>query len=278
MDAPTLPGVIVGFAVLLVVFRGLERLRPREKRMPMLRRGLATDLAYWLTSPFVNHYVVGLVVLVVVAAFAQLAYGQIQIEQIMAGFGPLSRLPPLVQALAMLVLADFVGYWMHRLFHGRRLWPFHAVHHSSETLDWLSSVRGHPVNELVSRIATTLPLLALGFAPSAALWVAPVFALFGVLLHANLDWDFGRLRSVIASPVFHRWHHATDPEARNKNFAGLFPVWDILFGTYYMPRNRLPGSFGTDSPVPKGIIGQLAFPFRRLPRSEAPRPDQRSSG
>lgn len=278
MDAPTLPGVIVGFAVLLVVFRGLERLRPREKRMLMLRRGLATDLAYWLTSPFVNHYVVGLVVLVVVAAFAQLAYGQIQKEQIMAGFGPLSRLPPLVQALAMLVLADFVGYWMHRLFHGRRLWPFHAVHHSSETLDWLSSVRGHPVNELVSRIATTLPLLALGFAPSAALWVAPVFALFGVLLHANLDWDFGRLRSVIASPVFHRWHHATDPEARNKNFAGLFPVWDILFGTYYMPRNRLPGSFGTDSPVPKGIIGQLAFPFRRLPRSEAPRPDQRSSG
>lgn len=278
MDAPTLPGVIVGFAVLLVVFRGLESLRPREKRMPMLRRGLATDLAYWLTSPFVNHYVVGLVVLVVVAAFAQLAYGQIQKEQIMAGFGPLSRLPPLVQALAMLVLADFVGYWMHRLFHGRRLWPFHAVHHSSETLDWLSSVRGHPVNELVSRIATTLPLLALGFAPSAALWVAPVFALFGVLLHANLDWDFGRLRSVIASPVFHRWHHATDPEARNKNFAGLFPVWDILFGTYYMPRNRLPGSFGTDSPVPKGIIGQLAFPFRRLPRSEAPRPDQRSSG
>jgi len=278
VDAPTLPGVIVGFAVLLVVFRGLERLRPREKRMPMLRRGLATDLAYWLTSPFVNHYVVGLVVLVVVAAFAQLAYGQIQKEQIMAGFGPLSRLPPLVQALAMLVLADFVGYWMHRLFHGRRLWPFHAVHHSSETLDWLSSVRGHPVNELVSRIATTLPLLALGFAPSAALWVAPVFALFGVLLHANLDWDFGRLRSVIASPVFHRWHHATDPEARNKNFAGLFPVWDILFGTYYMPRNRLPGSFGTDSPVPKGIIGQLAFPFRRLPRSEAPRPDQRSSG
>jgi len=270
--------VIVGFAVLLVVFRGLDRLRPPERRTPLLRRGLATDLAYWLTSPFVNHYVVGLVVLVVVAAFAQLAYGQIQKEQIMAGFGPLSRLPPLVQALAMLVLADFVGYWMHRLVHGRRLWPFHAVHHSSETLDWLSSVRGHPVNELVSRIATTLPLLALGFAPSAALWVAPVFALFGVLLHANLDWDFGRLRSVIASPVFHRWHHATDPEARNKNFAGLFPVWDILFGTYYMPRNRLPGSFGTDSPVSKGIIGQLAFPFRRLPRSEAPRPDQRLSG
>jgi sterol desaturase/sphingolipid hydroxylase (fatty acid hydroxylase superfamily) len=263
MHAPTPFGLLAGFAVLFVVFRLLERLQPPSRRTPLGRPGLATDLGYWLATPLLGHYVVGFVVLVAVALFALLAYGRVDKLEIMAGFGPLSRLPPFAQALMMLVLADFIGYWMHRLFHGRRLWKFHAVHHSSTTLDWLSSVRAHPVNELVSRLATTLPLLALGFAPSAALWVAPVFALFAILLHANLDWDFGPLRCVVASPVFHRWHHSTDPGAQDVNFAGLFPLWDILFGTYHMPRGRVPERFGTDTPVPDGLFAQLAYPFRR---------------
>jgi hypothetical protein len=52
-------------------------------------------------------------------------------------------------------------------------------------------------------------------------------------------------------------------EARDKNFAGLLPFWDVLFGTYYMPRDRRPTVFGTATAVPQGLIGQLAFPFRR---------------
>lgn len=263
MTAPTLPGLLIGFVVLFVVFRALERLQPKPRRTPILRLGLTTDLAYWIATPFLSHYVVRTFVILAIAAFALLVYGRIDHSQIMAGFGPLSRLPMGVQALAMLVIADFLGYWMHRHFHGRRLWKFHSVHHSSETLDWLSSVRVHPVNELANRIATTIPLLALGFAPLAVAWIAPVFTLFAIMLHANLNWDFGPLRSVIASPVFHRWHHTTEAAARDKNFAGLFPVWDVLFGTYYMPRDRLPERFGTDTPVPKGIIGQLIYPFRR---------------
>ena len=59
-------------------------------------------------------------------------------------------------------------------------------------------------------------------------------------MHANLDWDWGPLRSFLVSPRFHRWHHTSEEEARDKNFAGLLPLWDILFGTYYMPRERRP--------------------------------------
>lgn len=263
MSAPTPFGLLIGFAILFVVFRGLERLQPASRRTPLRRPGLLTDLAYWIATPLLGHYVVGFVVLVAVAVFAQLAYGRVVEHEILAGFGPLSRLPVAVQAFAMLVAADFIGYWVHRLFHGGRLWQFHAVHHSSATLDWLSSVRAHPVNDLVSRVATTLPLLALGFAPAAAVGIAPVFALFAILLHANLDWDFGPLRSVIASPLFHRWHHSTDPAAQDKNFAGIFPLWDRLFGTYHMPAGRHPEHFGTATPVPDGIAAQLLFPFRR---------------
>jgi sterol desaturase/sphingolipid hydroxylase (fatty acid hydroxylase superfamily) len=263
MEAPTFSGVAIGFVILFVVFRALEWSVPRERRTPLLRKGLLTDIGYWVVQPFASHYVVGAVVLAAVAIFSLLVYGRIDKSEIMNGFGPLAQLPFWVQSCLILVLADFVGYWTHRAFHGGKLWKFHAIHHSSEALDWLSSLRGHPVNEILSRIATTLPLLALGFAPAAALWVAPVFALFAVLLHANLDWDWGPFRTVIASPRFHRWHHASEPEALDKNFAGLFPLWDILFGTYYMPKHRVPENFGTTVPVPDGLVGQFMFPFRK---------------
>jgi len=262
MDAPTLVGLAAALIVLGIVFRLLEFSRPKSQRLPLIRPGLKTDLAYWFVFPFIHHYVVGAVVLATVIGFAFAAYGRIDKDQIMMGFGPLAQLPAAVQALLMLVIADFLGYWTHRLFHRRRLWPFHAIHHSSTTLDWLSSIRQHPVNDLISRIATTLPLLALGFSPAAALWIAPVFAVFALLLHANLDWDWGRLRTVIASPRFHRWHHSEDPQARDKNFAGLFPIFDIVFGTYYMPKDRLPANFGTATPVPEGLWAQLSYPFR----------------
>ena len=163
----------------------------------------------------------------------------------------------------MLILGDFIGYWMHRAFHGRRLWRFHAIHHASQDLDWLSSVRLHPVNDAVMRVAGAVPLLLAGFAPVALVSITPVLTLFAVLLHANVDWDWGPLRGVVASPRFHRWHHTDETAARDRNFAGLLPVWDVVFGTYYMPADGRPCAFGTTTPVPPGLVGQLLFPFRR---------------
>jgi len=55
----------------------------------------------------------------------------------------------------------------------------------------------------------------------------------------------GPLRAVLASPRFHRWHHTSAKEGRDKNFAGLLPLWDILFGTYYMPDLQPHGSVFT---------------------------------
>jgi sterol desaturase/sphingolipid hydroxylase (fatty acid hydroxylase superfamily) len=71
---------------------------------------------------------------------------------------------------------------------------------------------------------------------------------------------------VIATPVFHRWHHSRETEALDKNFAGLLPIWDILFGTYYMPRDRWPENFGIHEPMPGGFLAQIWEPFARLMR------------
>jgi sterol desaturase/sphingolipid hydroxylase (fatty acid hydroxylase superfamily) len=260
---PTIQGVVIAFVALLVAFRLLQLVRPRERRLPLLRRGFWTDLAYWGFTPLVTRAITRVSVVIAVVPLALLIYGKVDKELLLNGFGPTSRLPLWLQAVAILVLGDFIGYWMHRAFHGRRLWRFHAVHHSSVDLDWLSAVRLHPVNDALMRVAGTLPILAFGFAPVAVASVAPVLTLMAILVHANVDWDWGPLRWVIASPCFHRWHHTDEAHARDKNFAGLLPLWDILFGTYYMPRDLAPHSFGTATPVPANLIGQMVFPFKR---------------
>ena len=71
-----------------------------------------------------------------IVPIALLIYGKVDKELRLTGFGPASPLS--LQAVLILALVDFVGYWMHRWLHGRRLWRFHAVHHSSVDLDWLA--------------------------------------------------------------------------------------------------------------------------------------------
>jgi sterol desaturase/sphingolipid hydroxylase (fatty acid hydroxylase superfamily) len=267
---PDVSRFLIGFLILFAIFTAIERLRPPGRRQTVFRRGFATDLAYWLFTPFIAKAATRLAVALAILPVALAVWGRFDPDLIRQGFGPLARLPLWLQAGMLLLLGDFIGYWMHRVFHGRRLWPFHAVHHSSTELDWMSSVRLHPVNDLVMRLAGTVPLVALGFAPVAVAGITPILTLVAILVHARLDWDWGPLRAVIVSPRFHRWHHTTEAEARDRNFAGLFPVWDILFGTYYMPRARLPARFGTDTPVPEGLVPQLAFPFRRRKPSTIP--------
>ena len=258
-----LANLAIIFAVLLVFFGVLDRLRPPSRRVPLLRPGFWTDATYLVFTHFVTKALTRLSVIAAIIPVAIIAYGRVDADLIGNGFGPASRLPLWLQAGLILAASDFISYWMHRIFHGARLWKFHAVHHSSNPLDWLSAVRVHPVNDALMRVASTLPIIALGFAPKAVAGVIPILTFVAIFLHANVDWDWGPLRWVLASPRFHRWHHTSEAEGRDKNFAGLLPLWDILFGTYYMPMGRTPMQFGTDTLMPNGLIGQLIFPLRR---------------
>jgi sterol desaturase/sphingolipid hydroxylase (fatty acid hydroxylase superfamily) len=78
----------------------------------------------------------------------------------------------------------------------------------------------------------------------------------------------------LASPVFHRWHHTSEAEGLDKNFASTFPILDVIFGTYYMPRGRLPEQFGNgEADYPDDFWGQLVHPFRWRPKpAQAPAP------
>jgi sterol desaturase/sphingolipid hydroxylase (fatty acid hydroxylase superfamily) len=258
----------MGIALLIAgtIFTLLERRWPALRgRSWWQRRGHGTDLTYWFLNPVVTQTVVkaatvAAVVPVALALGAPLGGGRLQ-PWIDARRTVVSLQPGWLQAIEILLLADFLGYWMHRLFHGRRLWRFHAVHHAPEALDWLSSVHVHPVNEALMRVAQLVPLFALGFRGEVLAGVAPLFTLYALGLHANLPWTFGPLRFVLTSPAFHRWHHTSEEEGLDKNFAGLFPVWDLVFGTFYMPAAQ-PTAFGVRDRVPAGFFAQLVWPFR----------------
>ena len=262
---PQLISITIGFLILALAFTLLERWLGHGKERPFFRRGYGLDVAYWFFTPLVTKSLTKLVIYL--PAILLISAGVVSADQLRAGgyhgFGPLSHQPLWLQSVEILALADLLGYASHRLFHGRRWWPFHAVHHSSEDLDWLSSIRVHPVNDLVNKFAQVVPLVLIGLDPSANVKVAVFFTLYAIFLHANVNWDFGPFRYVIASPNFHRWHHSREPEAMDKNFAGLLPVWDILFGTFYMPRDRAPQNFGIHGPMSSTLWGQLIHPFKK---------------
>lgn len=269
-DNKTLLGTAAALLILSVIFFIIERLagRGRNRVQPVIRRGWFTDVIYLFATGLFTKPLMRLLLFfpAAILAITQVVPAETFNAGLYAGFGPLSRQPVWLQAIEIYVIGDFAGYWTHRLFHRGHWWPFHAVHHSSEDLDWLGSVRVHPVNELVNKLSQAVPLLLMGFNPLVTLSTAPVLTFFAIFIHANVNWDFGPLRYVIATPVFHRWHHSREREAWDKNFAGLLPLWDILFGTFYMPRGRYPENFGIYEPMPKGFLGQLWEPFAWLMR------------
>jgi sterol desaturase/sphingolipid hydroxylase (fatty acid hydroxylase superfamily) len=265
--------IAIAFALLSAIFFVVERVagRGRNRVQPILRRGWATDVVYWFVTPLLTKPLVRLFLIAPVAALVVMKVVPADAFRSGAylGFGPLSRQPIWLQTIQIYLLVDFMGYWSHRLFHRRRWWPFHAVHHSSEDLDWLGSLRVHPVNDMVTKFVQVTPVLMLGYNPAVTLSAAPILTFYAIFLHANVNWDFGPLRYVIATPVFHRWHHSREREAWDKNFAGLLPIWDILFGTFFMPSGRYPVNFGICEPMPGGFLAQLREPFVRLRRHDS---------
>jgi sterol desaturase/sphingolipid hydroxylase (fatty acid hydroxylase superfamily) len=154
-------------------------------------------------------------------------------------------------------------YWIHRAFHRPAMWKYHAVHHSSEQLDWISAARFHPVNIMLGSVATDVVLLLAGISPNIFLVLGPFTIAHSAFVHANLNWTLGPFRYVIAGPVFHRWHHTSAEQGGEKNFASTFPVIDLIFGTYYMPKAVLPNGYGVpDKAFPAGFGAQMVYPFR----------------
>jgi sterol desaturase/sphingolipid hydroxylase (fatty acid hydroxylase superfamily) len=227
-------------------------------------RGLTTDALYWLIIPFVSPYIrVGLMLAIAIIPMRFVTEDQLS-DYIVQGLSPVNALHPVMQGLIYLLVADFLLYWIHRLFHGVQLWPYHAIHHSAQDVDWTTAYRFHPINLCLGPFLVDVLMLYAGISPIVLLALAPWQTISATFVHANLNWTLGPLKYVIATPVFHRWHHSSPEQGGEKNFAPTFSLWDVMFGTFYMPQGQLPQNYGVDdAQFPQGFVGQLVYPFLR---------------
>jgi sterol desaturase/sphingolipid hydroxylase (fatty acid hydroxylase superfamily) len=129
-------------------------------------------------------------------------------------------------------------------------------------MTWLALARFHPVSRLVTLLLDNSVLFLLGFPPYALLINNFVRHYWGHFIHADLPWTFGPLGKLVVSPVMHRWHHSIDPNAHGTNFATIFSLIDRLFGTYRVP-GPCTGPLGVEHDMGRGVLGQLAYPFRK---------------
>ena len=141
-------------------------------------------------------------------------------------------------ALLAYLIFDFFYYWLHRAQHAIPvLWDQHAVHHSDTAVNVTTNVRHHWTETMLYALAIYLPMAILFRLPPVTVYaIAMGFASWGFFIHSNLRIELGGWSWVAAAPQVHRIHHSRLPEHADKNFAAYFPIWDVLFGTYWHPR------------------------------------------
>ena len=237
------------------VFVPLERFFALRPEQHVFRREWVVDLTYF----FVNALLIEALTLLTLQPAAVL-FSWARLAPVTSA---VASLPVIVQVPAILLVADFTQYWIHRAFHQLpMLWRFHAIHHSAESMDWLAGSRLHLVDAVVTRGLTYVPIFVLGFSQASIIPYVFVVAAQATFIHANVRWEFRALRPFIATPAFHHWHHSAERVAIDRNFAVHTPVWDRLFGTYYLP-DRWPTAYGLHAgrEVPSRWITQFVHPF-----------------
>ncbi len=196
--------------------------------------------------------------------------------------------------LGFYLLHDFINYCAHVLLHKvPLLWSFHQVHHSAEVMTPITAHRAHPMEFFVTAVLQA-PVVGLAFVfyqdisaheleATAIFGISIVSFMYGLsgfhLQHSHLPISYGPLLNrFIVSPIQHQVHHSIDPRHRNKNFGVKFAVWDVLFGTLYVPRepetlqvglpDADPREFSTVRklfflPFAKAFGGLVTLPYRR---------------
>jgi sterol desaturase/sphingolipid hydroxylase (fatty acid hydroxylase superfamily) len=261
----------IGFAVVFAVLSLFTSQACNPGRAWWRNPGLATDICYILIIPFLAPYLRMSLMIGGAALLSGVMTTQEIVDYFEHGRGPLAGLPFWVQLPIYVVASDVLLYWTHRLFHGASLWRFHAIHHSAEEVDWTTAYRFHPVNLWLGSFLVAAVMLFLGISPTVMLFLVAFDTTTAAFVHANLNWTLGPLKYVLATPVFHRWHHTPLDQGGNSNFGSLFSLWDVLFGTFHMPEHALPAHYGIDDPqFPHGFLGQTVHPFRDLIQSSVP--------
>ncbi|MEO8082169.1 MAG: sterol desaturase family protein [Caldimonas sp.] len=252
---------LLEIAILVVVIGALERWRPVEAVTD--RAAVRLDIVYTLIH---RLGLVRLAIFFAVEPWWDDAFGALrlqglstwQLDQWLAPAWPGVSDSAWFALCAYLLVFDFVDYWIHRGQHGLRWWwALHSLHHSQRQMTMWSDNRNHLLDDLIRDTLIVVVAHAIGIAPGQFVAVVVCTQLLESLAHANVRLGFGPwLERALVSPRFHRLHHAMGVGHESDdagslgghNFAVLFPIWDIVFGSARFDRGY----------EPTGIRDQLA--------------------
>jgi sterol desaturase/sphingolipid hydroxylase (fatty acid hydroxylase superfamily) len=247
---------LLDMLLMTLIFSPFEVLWPAYPKQGVFRNEWLLDVGYFLST----HLPIQITSFLILLPATQLT-AVLGNQGVLEAMG---RLPWLVQFFLAVLVADLAEYAAHRAFHSVPfLWRFHAIHHSSKALDWLAGSRSHLVDDVVVRAFILVPMMIVF--PHDII----VAYLFFVTLHAT--WTHSNFRPTIQwlepyliFPRYHHWHHTSQKEAIDKNFAIHFPWIDRIFGTYHYPAEGWPETYGLDDEkLPRGFWGQTFYPFTR---------------
>jgi len=175
-----------------------------------------------------------------------------------------ARAPLLVQVPLLVFLADGLDYGRHRLMHTVPwLWPVHELHHDGDRLNVLKAGRGHLLDMLLRNLLVFAPLALVGVPREVMLAYAAAVTVFGPVAHANVSLRVPRfLHRLVLTPQVHRIHHARPTALSCSNYANVFPLWDILFGSFEHPERHGRLAYGIEGgALRRDLAGQLLGPF-----------------
>lgn len=244
--------------LLVAIFVPLERLFALHPAK-IWRKEVGVDLAWYFINSIVPAAIIAIPLSIVATGMQRLDPGGF--------YSAVTEWPFWVRVPLAVIISDIGSYWAHRASHTIPfLWRFHAIHHSAEHLDWLVNTRAHPFDMVVTRLAGFIPIYLLGLAQISVGKIDPIIAVITIFatvwtffIHSNIRVRLGPLEWLISSPAFHHWHHTND-ENRDRNFASIFPILDVIFRTAWLPK-YWPPSYGIDEKIPSTLAGQLMSPI-----------------
>ena len=244
---------LLDILMMTLIFSPIEVLWPAYREQSVFRNGWLTDIVYFLST----HLPIQITTFLILLPATQLS----SFLSIPALTNAVGRLPWLVQFFLAVLVADLAEYWIHRAFHKVPfMWSFHAIHHSSNSLDWIAGSRSHIVDDVAVRGFILIPMMCVF---SHNMLVAYLFFvnIHATWAHCNFGPTIKWLEPLLIQPRYHHWHHTSQPEAIDKNFAIHFPWIDKLFGTYYFPE-EWPERYGLDGEeISPRFVGQTLEPF-----------------
>ena len=172
--------------------------------------------------------------------------------------------PVFFQFLLMLLSADLLRYWLHRLAHNwTPLWRLHAIHHSPHKLYWTNVGRFHPLEKCIQYVFDALPFILLGVSPQVMAMYFVFYATNGFFQHCNINLRLGFLNYLVSGPELHRWHHSKRIDESNNNYGNNLIIWDLIFNSRFLPSHGKVEQLGlVNRNYPLDFKNQMTSPFK----------------